>query len=309
MKSIIFLTGGLGNQLFQTANALKNANGEFKNVSFETKAGQPRVNKFGQPEVYDYISFEPIESNLKTNKLLRKIYRLNLSLSTRKMNGAMLVFKKIITIISSIFVSLFNCKIIFIFSGNGIGFNNDRKSNANRFNKLYIGYFQSYLFSDEAQVKSLYKIQKTSQVSQVFTISEKLKVSDKVVVHVRRGDYLQEEDFGVLGIEYYSQAITYFTNLGFQQFLVFSDEPETAKVLFARFKGIKIQFFEELDLSSSQILEIMSHGAGFIIANSTFSWWAGYLKKDSLATVVAPNKWFAHKIDPNMLLPSEWVRI
>jgi hypothetical protein len=221
----------------------------------------------------------------------------------------MLVIKKIITIISSIVVSLLNCKIIFIFSSNGIGFDKDRRSSANKFNKLYIGYFQSYLFSDKAQVKSLYKIQKAPQALQVSTISEKLKVHSKVVVHVRRGDYLQEEDFGVLGIEYYSRAITYFRNLGFQQFLVFSDEPETAKVLFAGFKGIEIQVFEESDLSSSQIMEIMSHGAGFVIANSTFSWWAGYLKKDSLATVVAPKKWFAHKIDPNMLLPSDWVKV
>jgi hypothetical protein len=309
MKSIVFLTGGLGNQLFQTANALKKTNGGFKNVSFETKAGQPRVNQFGQPEVYDYINFTPIESNLKTNKFSRKVYRLNLLLSTKKLSRTELIFKKMVTIVSSAVISLLNREIILIFSGNGIGFDDNRNPSVNRFSKLFIGYFQSYLYSNEAQVKFLFKIQDASQALQVSAITEKLKIYDKVIMHVRRGDYLQERDFGVLGIEYYSHAISHFTSLGFRQFLVFSDEPEIAKELFTSFKGIDIQFFEEHDLSSSQILEIMTHGVGLIIANSTFSWWAGYLRKDSLATVVAPNKWFAHKSDPNMLLPSEWVRI
>ena len=309
MKNIVFLTGGLGNQLFQTANALKNTNGGFKNLLFESKAGEPRVNKFGQPEVYDYIDFKPIESNLKTNRFLRKIYRLNLLLSTRKLSRAELIIKKMITIISCVLISLFNRKIILISSGNGIGFDNSRKPSARRLNTLFIGYFQSYLYSDEIQIKLLFKLHNASQALQVSVISEKLKIYDKVIVHVRRGDYLQEKDFGVLGMEYYSHAISYFTNLGFRQFLVFSDEPEIAKNLFAKSKGIEIQFFEVSNLSSSQILEIMSRGAGFIVANSTFSWWAGYLKKDVFATVVAPNRWFAHKSSPNMLVPSEWVRI
>jgi hypothetical protein len=52
-KSIgVYLTGGLGNQLFQYAAALSVGNGS--EVYFYEKIGKPRLNSHGKPELFSF---------------------------------------------------------------------------------------------------------------------------------------------------------------------------------------------------------------------------------------------------------------
>lgn len=48
-----------------------------------------------------------------------------------------------------------------------------------------------------------------------------------------------------------------------------------------------------------------------IIANSTFSWWAGWLNKDKQKKVVCPVVWFGASgpQDTQDLYPEDWIRI
>lgn len=309
MTNIVFLTGGLGNQLFQTANALEISGGNYEYIEFESKSGSPRLNQNGLPEVYDYISFKPKEAKLKVNKLLTKIYRLNLLVSTKRLSMARCWLKQLLVITSSLMISLANRKSIHLQLSNGIGFEHRERIKKQKNRKLLIGYFQSYMYFNNSFVKSVLKLTSNLESLKVAEVVNSYGIADKIVVHIRRSDYLLEENFGILGLEYYANAIGYFKNLGYSNFVVFSDDVYAAKDVLVDFEDSKVEFFEELDLSSSQVLEIMTHGAGLIIANSTFSWWAGYLKKNGSATVVAPTKWFAKKDDPNMLIPDSWVRI
>jgi hypothetical protein len=66
-ETIISLTGGLGNQLFQLAVGLHIAQGE--KLSLEWSVGKPRLNKSGLPEI---ASFE-----LPTNVCLERIRKRN----------------------------------------------------------------------------------------------------------------------------------------------------------------------------------------------------------------------------------------
>jgi hypothetical protein len=50
----------------------------------------------------------------------------------------------------------------------------------------------------------------------------------------------------------------------------------------------------------------MRYGSSYIIANSSFSWWGAYLRKNQNAPVYAPNKWFKGMDDPDQLLPPDW---
>lgn len=309
MKHFVFLTGGLGNQLFQVSSALKKNNGLHEKIFFESKAGNPRINKNGVPEVYDYIDFEPLDSNLKVNKFILKIYNLNLILSSKELEKFKLACKHFVTIISSIAISILNYRIILVCASNGIGFNKKHKISPSRFSKLDIGYFQSHLFTNPSMAKSTFRLVKEAEAVRVRNIVDKANIKEKVVIHVRRGDYKLENDFGLLALEYYSNGIEYFKDLGFKKFIVFSDEIGAAVNLLSVLKEEDLTYFEIADLNSSQVLDIMSYGAGFIIANSTFSWWAGYLRKNPSAIVVAPKKWYALKADPNKLIPEDWVRL
>jgi len=51
-----------------------------------------------------------------------------------------------------------------------------------------------------------------------------VKKNGCVSIHVRRGDYLIEPEFPVLGIYYYYQAISFFIEKGYTKFFVFSDD-------------------------------------------------------------------------------------
>jgi len=309
MKYIVFLTGGLGNQMFQTANALEMARGDTSKITFDSKSGNPRLNNYGLPEVYDYINFLPKESSLKANKVVNKICRVNLSISSKQLNGIGFAIKKVVAFISNIIISLFNRKIILLLLGNGIGYDKKLSKRVRISNHLIIGYFQSYLFFNEKLATSIFQFNDTSKAAKVIEIIYNLNIREKIIIHVRRGDYVLEDNFGLLGLDYYSKAIAHFKNIGFKDFIVFSDEVTAAKELFCNFKDINMEYFEEPNLSSCETLELMSSGAGLVIANSTFSWWAGYLKKNSKAIILTPSKWFLKKSDPNMLIPNQWVRI
>jgi hypothetical protein len=89
---------------------------------------------------------------------------------------------------------------------------------------------------------------------------------------------------------YYINATNLFPN---RKFLVFSDDMEFAK---RYFEGDKFAFDDSpTDLEA---FNKMASCDSQIIANSSFSWWAGFLNPNKSKKVVAPgpDKWFADGI-------------
>ncbi len=306
---IVVLTGGLGNQLFQTAAALKLVNYESKNLFFDSITGKPRVNKTGVAEVYEYITFKPEEYIPSKSRFFRKIYRLNLLLSARKSTYPGLIIKKLLAYMSSLAMSFHAKKLLLLLVSNGIGYDKKYDFIFLKTTRLLIGYFQSYIYFDRFMLIPKLLMPSKSALLKITELVENLRVSKKVLIHVRRGDYVNEPDFGLLGLDYYSEAISYFEDLGFKEFLVFSDDINVAKDMLDSLTGLHIEYFSERELGSSHVLEVMTYAAGFIIANSTFSWWAAYMRKNISANVCAPSKWFLRQQDPYCLIPNDWLRI
>jgi len=139
-------------------------------------------------------------------------------------------------------------------------------------------------------------------------------VSDKKIIgnHVRRGDYKNyAEEFGLLSARYYSEALKEIeSQIPNAKLWLFSDEPEEVS---NEFKGSGITFnyvVKDNELSPAESITLMSKLSGLIIANSTFSWWAGFLSKGHL--VVAPKPWFRSEgswLKEENLIPDSWVRV
>lgn len=168
-------------------------------------------------------------------------------------------------------------------------------------NIILDGYFQSpkYFQNYEDEIRNLFA--PTEEVlSKLFYTAD---ISERVSLHVRRGDYLQLQTYHrVLDLGYYKNAINFFKGY---KFLIFSDDIEWCKT---QFEGDEFLFVEGTD--DIQDLYLMSQCKHHIIANSTFSWWGAYLNKSKSKVVVYPNKWFgpgnAH-LSTRDLFPNDWI--
>jgi len=176
---------------------------------------------------------------------------------------------------------------------------------------LLIGYHQTYLFPDKKHVNSIVKNIYPKNVNYLF---ERLKLAAEnqriLCVHVRLGDYRVEPSFGVLPESYYDQAIVWMqSNLDFEKIWVFSDEPNSALDFIPK-KFHKItEIVPKIGDSSVYTMELMRYCKGYVIGNSTFSWWGAYLSKTPESPVVSPKTWFHNIREPRYLIPKHWRRI
>lgn len=142
---------------------------------------------------------------------------------------------------------------------------------------------------------------------------------ETVCLHVRRTDYLIENShMGFVGLAYYKEATKIMLErIDNPFFIVFSDDLQWCRRNL-RLDQPHIFAPEGLDdVSDFRLMTLCRH---FIIANSTFSWWAAWLSKSSHKVVIAPKQWFSNEpaltYNPNLmrvpdsidLVPAEWIR-
>ena len=171
------------------------------------------------------------------------------------------------------------------------------------------GYFQTFRFASDEQVKDTLK--KFSTSSDAISHCKQLSLSEKpFVVHVRLSDYYLESKFGVLSVNYYESAISLMIKkFSFNNIWVFSDEIEKAKLIIPEPYLSLCRWIDDNTESSAETLEKMRLGSGYIIGNSTFSWWGAFLSYSVDPPVIAPNPWFIGTEDPKDLIPSTWLLI
>ena len=108
-------------------------------------------------------------------------------------------------------------------------------------------------------------------------------------IHIRRGDYLNLQDYHpFLGSEYYRKSIDYMRSKGINKFFIFSDDLDWCRNEFSTEDGI-IYVEGNKDIKDLALMSICKNN---IIANSSFSWWGAWLNKNENKIVIAPNVWF-----------------
>lgn len=177
------------------------------------------------------------------------------------------------------------------------------------------GYWQSekYFTEIETVIREEFTI-KHPQTDKNKALSDSIKSSDSVSVHIRRGDYVNNPDtnslHGVCGIDYYQRCIDFIiTKVVNPHFFIFSDDPEWVK------NNLKIEYESTVVEHNGtekcyEDLLLLSQCKHHIIANSTFSWWGAWLSENPEKIVIAPKKWFKKEdVNTKDLIPEGWIRI
>lgn len=135
---------------------------------------------------------------------------------------------------------------------------------------------------------------------------------ETVCLGIRLGDYTAEQQhYMVCGADYYRRAIEYcLDHVNNPLFYVFSNDVEGAKAIMKEFAGrAEVIYREEKDvLVNYEEMQVMAACRHAIIPNSTFHWWAAWLKDGGEHVIIAPEKWFGDgkKID---IVPNGWIRL
>jgi hypothetical protein len=151
------------------------------------------------------------------------------------------------------------------------------------------GYFQSWKYFDHCK----------DLILDTFRFNHS-KI-DRIAIHVRRGDYVQlQHVHPILKLDYYWSAMEYFKG---EKFTVFSDDIQWC---ISNLPKKNVTYSTAFNLDPIEDFKQMSSHKGFIIANSSFSWWAAYLSESR--NVVAPSRYVIGE-DRDDRIPPEWTKI
>ena len=120
-----------------------------------------------------------------------------------------------------------------------------------------------------------------------------------VGLHIRRTDYLTNPNHQFVGLDYYKEALSKFSNSA--QVIVFSDDPKWCleQKLFS-----DDRFLISENDSGYVDMCLMTMCTDYIIGNSSFSWWAAWLGNSG--KVIAPKNWFPDDKDTSDLYCPHW---
>ncbi len=164
------------------------------------------------------------------------------------------------------------------------------------------GYFCSEKYfsqvSDELAITIRGAISKTPNLSnEQLECLDSIDSQETVSIHVRRGDYVSNQDynqfFGTCDTGYYNAAKHAVEALCSHdvRYVVFSDEIEWAK---KNLELPKNTIYMNLNTGEQNYLDLlfMARCKHNILANSTFSWWAGLCNLNPEKIVIGPSGWF-----------------
>ncbi len=175
-----------------------------------------------------------------------------------------------------------------------------------------IGHWQSYRYFEGAAETIRAELRLASEPTGANRIwLDRIRQSNSVCLHVRRGDYLLPDASGNYRLcpsSYYYRAVQLIRErLGNPQLYVFSDD-----WLWCR-ENLAIEGAVLVDANGPEAvvedLRLMAACRHQIIANSSLSWWAAWLANHPEQVVIAPHPWVHGRPPWPGLLPKEWIQL
>jgi hypothetical protein len=173
---------------------------------------------------------------------------------------------------------------------------------------IEVGYFQDRDYANTKLVKSLFHHRQQSDLVNLY--KKRAEKETPLIVHVRLGDYVHIPSMDLLGKEYYREAIELIWDPGrFKKIWIFSDS-QINKADFLPSKLVNLcDSIDDKNFTALDLLEIMSLGNGYVISNSTLSWWAAVLSPLGHSNVAAPHPWFSKFPNRENLYFENWLKV
>ncbi len=282
--NVVWIDGGLGNQMFQYALALK-----MQSRGIQVKID---VTKYEQHHAHNDFELDRIFGIDCRYAELREIRKLGY----QKANHLTEFLKR----------TPFRKKTIY---------NNESYAFDERVLGLdgyYVeGYWQSErYFSDiKEHILKTYQFPVFSAKQQRW--ADRIRRTCSVGVHIRRGDYLKYPYLqDICTVEYYRRAMQYVRKQIPEnvEFYIFTNDFPWAE---KHFRGANCHFVKGNEGKDSfrdmQLMSICRHN---IVANSSFSWWAAWLNQNPRKMIIAPERWTNSESKEQVdIIPQEWIKI
>ncbi len=145
-------------------------------------------------------------------------------------------------------------------------------------------------------------------------IKELIEKTDSVGVHVRKTDYLingRDNYYGsICGSDYYHSVIKRLNDENDnRQYFIFTDDHDWVRKNL-KFPQETIFVSHNRGWQSYRDMQLMSICKTLVIANSTFSWWAGWIGEKNGQRIIAPKRWCDDKKKyMNSLSLERWEKI
>ena len=146
-------------------------------------------------------------------------------------------------------------------------------------------FFQSQRYFDryESEIRALFPIKQKYVDAFTEVYGGLSKSARKVVVHIRRGDYVA---FNIaLPMSYYRKAMACIGTVD-TQYIFISDDPDFIR---AEFSDIENKYIS----THSEIidLQLLASADFCILSCSSFSWWGAWLNTNPEKKIFAPQNW------------------
>lgn len=188
-------------------------------------------------------------------------------------------------------------------------FGEDKRLESMPKTKLIKGYFQSSKYIDYLLTSGLlnsHDFRPVDFTQDGLDLIKHIKKNSPIILHIRSGDYAKHiHTLGILSSNYYSDALSRFDGYRKRQIMLVTDSKIHAQYVLHN-AGISANYFDITEkLHPIELIYVLSHANDFIIANSTFSWWAAKLSEQK-GTVVCPEIWFKGLESPKAIKPLNW---
>ena len=178
-------------------------------------------------------------------------------------------------------------------------------------NVLLQGYWQSPLYFDsvETELRKDFRFRHPPGAGPSSLIG-KISAGNSICVHVRRGDFLTNPLHGVLGTDYYREAAEKIALMVKDPvYYIFSDDIEWCRSNLGFLGNSTFVDSSYAGYKDQDHLRLMSACKHFIIANSSFAWWATWLNGDEGKIVIAPSMWTSSTSGYDHIYRENWIVI